>query len=120
MNTDFRTAIEDSLDIDAALRPGRDQENRWDYLLGHSATGKVIAVEPHSAKQDQIKKIIDKKEAALDQMRNHLQPTVHIVSWIWVASSNVQFANTDKARLRLAQKGIEFAGKQLTFKHLPK
>lgn len=33
----IRTAFADSLDADEALRPGHDQENRWDYLLGARA-----------------------------------------------------------------------------------
>lgn len=46
----IRTAFEDSLDLDAALRVGHDQENRWDYLIGHKPSSGVVAVEPHSAK----------------------------------------------------------------------
>lgn len=46
----IRSAFADSLELDEAVRQGHDQENRWDYLLGHASSGEVIAVEPHSAK----------------------------------------------------------------------
>ena len=49
-----RMAFGDSLDLDEAMRPGREQENRWDYLLGHAPSGAVVGLEPHSAKDDEV------------------------------------------------------------------
>lgn len=45
---EVRSAFADSLDLDEALTEGHEQENRWDYLLGHALSGEVVAVEPHS------------------------------------------------------------------------
>lgn len=117
---DARRAFADSLDLDEAVRPGHGGENRWDYLLGHEASGEVIAVEPHSAKQDEVRAVIRKRAAAKEQLRPHLREGARITRWLWVASGAVHFANTERTRLALDQHGIEFVGKRVTSKHLPK
>ena len=101
------------------MQLGHEQANRWDYLLGHAPSGKVVAVEPHSAKQDEITTVINKRAAAREQMRAHLNDGARVAKWLWVASGKVHFANTEKARLRLDQHGIEFVGTKVTSKHLP-
>lgn len=115
----IRADFADSLDIDKALRKGREHENRWDYLLGHASSGQVIAVEPHTAKQDEITTLIRKREAAREQLRDHLRDGAKIAKWLWVATGKVHFADTEKEKLRLDQKGIEFVGKVVMPKHLP-
>ncbi len=114
-----RSLFSDSLDIDKNLQKGREGENRWDYLLGHDRSKSVIAVEPHSAKQQEVSVVIRKKEMARGQLAPHLVDGAKIVKWIWVASGRNQFASTEKARLQLDQKGIEFVCPQLLGKHLP-
>jgi hypothetical protein len=111
--------FEDSLDLDAALQAGREQENRWDYLLGHKPSSEVVAVEPHSAKQDEISTVIKKRSGAREQLKPHLRDGARISRWLWVASGKVHFADTEKARRRLDQNGIEFVGKRVMPKHLP-
>ncbi len=69
----IRGAFADSLDVDEALKAGHEQENRWDYLLGHAPSAEVVALEPHSAKQDEITTVIKKRRAALDQLKDHLK-----------------------------------------------
>ncbi len=118
-DTPVRSSFADSLDIDKALHAGREQENRWDYLLGHAASGEVVAVEPHSAKQDEISTVIRKRQAAREQLREHLRDGAKIAKWLWVASGKVHFAATEKAKLRLDQNGIEFVGRVVMAKHLP-
>jgi hypothetical protein len=115
---ELRPAFGDSLDIDAGLLSGRESEHRWDYLLGHGPTRMVIALEPHSAKQDQVSTVIRKKQAAMDQLRGHLRDGVKIARWFWVASGDVQFADTERERRRLDQHGIEFIGKVLRARHV--
>ena len=115
----IRSTFADSLELDEALRSGRDQENRWDYLMGHAPSGEVIAVEPHSAKQDEITTLIRKRQAALEQLAGHLRDGARISKWLWVASGKVHFAETEKAKLRLVQNGIEFVGTRVMAKHLP-
>lgn len=110
----------DSLEIDEAMRDGHEEQNRWDYLLGHGPSRMVIALEPHSAKEDEVTRVIKKKRAAMDQLRRHLADGARIHAWFWVASSRVHFADTERARRQLDQNGIEFVGTRLLAKHLPK
>ena len=119
-DSDVRSYFADSLDIDAGLREGREQENRWDYLVGHRPSGEVVAVEPHSAKQDEVSAVIEKRRAARQQLAGHLVNGARITKWLWVASGKVHFADTEKARRRLDQAGIEFVGTRITERHLPK
>jgi hypothetical protein len=114
-----RLVVADSLDADEALREGNDQANRWDYLLGHAESRALVGVEPHSAKEDEIGTVIRKRAAALQQLRAHLRDGVQIAKWLWVASGKVHFSDTEKARRRLDQNGIEFVGTRVMAKHLP-
>lgn len=116
---EIRSKFADSLELDEAVLKGHEQENRWDYLLGHEPSGEVIGVEPHSAKQDEISTVIAKRAAALEHLRAHLCDGARVTKWLWVASGKVHFANTEKAKLRLDQNGIEFVGKAVCIKHLP-
>lgn len=114
----IRPSFHDSLDLDEAMRPGREQEYRWDYLLSHQPSDQVVAVEPHSAKQDEISTVIRKRSAAREHLRPHLREGAHISRWLWVASGKVQFADTEKARRLLDQNGITFVGRRISEKQL--
>ncbi|HXH93969.1 MAG TPA: hypothetical protein VNN25_20485, partial [Thermoanaerobaculia bacterium] len=114
----IRSDFEDSLDLDEAMRLGREGQNRWDYLLSHAPSDEVVAVEPHSAKQDEISTVIKKRSAAREHLRPHLRDGVNISRWLWVASGRVHFADTEKARRRLDQHGIEFVGQRVMARHL--
>ena len=115
----IRNKFADSLNLDQALLIGHEQENRWDYLLGHTPSRKIIAVEPHSAKQDEISTVINKRKAAIQHLRDHLRDGSKVEKWLWVASGRVHFAKTEKVALQLIQNGIEFVGTRVTSKHLP-
>lgn len=115
----IRQLFADSLDLDKAMQPGHEQANRWDYLLGHAPSGNVVAVEPHSAKQDEVTAVIKKRAAAREQMKGHLRDGARVTKWLWVASGKVHFANTEKVKLRLDQHGIEFVGTKVNARHLP-
>jgi hypothetical protein len=115
----IRSAFGDSLNADEALREDHDADNRWDYLLGHEASDAIVAVEPHSAREDEVGTVIKKRLAAIEQLRTHVRDGVKIAKWLWVASGKVHFANTEKARRRLDQNGIEFVGTRVMTKHLP-
>jgi hypothetical protein len=119
LDEEIRGDFDDSLNLDEALREGHEQENRWDYLLGYEPSSEVVAVEPHSAKQDQVSTVIRKRSAARQQLRKHLKQGARIHSWLWVASGKVHFADTEKARRRLDQNGIRFVGGKVLAKHLP-
>jgi hypothetical protein len=102
----IRATFADSLDLDAAIEKGHEEENRWDYLLGHEPSGEVVAVEPHSAKQNEITTLIKKRQAALEHLKSHITDGKRVSKWLWVASGKVHFADTEKARRHLDDKGI--------------
>ena len=116
---DIRPTFDDSLNLDAALQQDYSNENRWDYLLGHTASQEVIGLEPHSAKEDQVSRVISKRKAARQQLASHLKSGARVSKWLWGASGRVQFVDTEKARRRLDENGIEFVGTQVQAKHLP-
>ncbi len=118
IDTALRADFSDSLEIDQNLKGGHEQQHRWDYLLGKASDGSIVGLEPHSAKTDQVSKVIKKREMALLQLQMHLKPTATVSKWFWVASGNVHFANTDKERRILDQNGIQFVGTKLMKKHL--
>lgn len=119
LDAGIRDQFSDSLELDAAMHLGHEKENRWDYLLGHQPSDEVVAVEPHSAKQDEISTVIKKRQAAIQQLKEHQQNGKTVSKWLWVASGKVHFADTEKARRRLDQSGIEFVGARISAKHLP-
>ncbi|MCK5795597.1 MAG: hypothetical protein KAI47_00325 [Deltaproteobacteria bacterium] len=114
-----RADFADSLDLDEALREDYPEENRWDYLLGHRKSGEVLALEPHAARSDQVATVIAKKEAAREQFSDHLREGAGVSAWLWVASGDVGFPSTGKARRRLDQHGIKFVGRRVQPKDLP-
>ena len=118
IDMELRASFGDSLEIDQNLSVGHEQENRWDYLLGKASDGSIIGLEPHSAKTDQVSKVIKKREMAKHQLARHLKTNVHVSQWFWVASGGVHFANTGKERRVLDQNGIQFVGTKLMKKHL--
>jgi hypothetical protein len=117
IDASIRTQFADSLDTDEAFRVGRDQEPRWDYLLGHENRS-LIAVEPHSAKTDEIQAVIKKKRALRQQLDGHLKDEIHISKWLWVSSGTVCFPRGSKHEILLSQAGIKFVGRCVLAKHL--
>jgi len=112
-----KPCFSDSLDIDAAFAQSHPNANRWDYLLSHAPSNSVIAVEPHSAKTAQVRVVIAKKDKAKEQLSKHLVASARIAKWLWVGSGKNGFADTDKARRQLDQKGIEFVSPKIMLKH---
>ncbi len=117
---EIRKAFSDSLEIDGNLKAGHERENRWDYLLGYAEGACVIGLEPHSANTGEISTVIQKRKAALEQLRPHLKNGARIAEWFWVASGKNQFLDTEKTRRLLDQKGIRFVCPTLAAKHLIK
>jgi hypothetical protein len=118
IDASIRTQFADSLDTDEAFRVGRDQEPRWDYLLGHEKVG-LVAVEPHSAKTDEVDAVVNKKKALQQQLQDHLMDGKVISTWLWVASGTVCFPRGSKHEIKLSQAGIKFVGRRVIAKHLP-
>lgn len=117
---DIKAAFGDSLDIDSTLLKDHEQENRWDYLFGHNVSEQIIAVEPHTAAQHEVEVVIRKRKYAKEQLASHLKSSARISRWLWVTRGKNHFADTEKVRRILDQNGIEFVGKQVLAKHLPK
>lgn len=113
-----RGAFADSLALDEALRQDHARANRWDYLLGHTATRALVAVEPHQAKEGEIPVVIAKRDAAVQQLRGHLVDGARVAKWLWVASGSVFFADTEKTRRQLDMAGVEFVGSRVLARHL--
>jgi hypothetical protein len=119
MHDDTRALFADSLDLDAALAADHPAEHRWDYLLGHASTRRILAVEVHAAHTSEVGVVIRKKKAAKQQLQAHLAAGAQVSSWIWVPSGKVGFVPMERAVLRLSENGIVFAGSKLQTKHLP-
>lgn len=116
---DVRIAFTDSLDIDKAFRKGHEKENRWDYLLGHDESRKIVGLEPHTANNSALSTVIKKREASRQHLRKHLKAGVFVAEWFWVASGKVDFVPLEKAITRLNANGIRFVGKAFLRKWLP-
>jgi hypothetical protein len=108
----------DSLDLDEATRERHPTDARWDYLLGHTSSSSVVAIETHSDETSQISKVIQKRTASLAHLRDQLTTGHHVAAWYWAASSRIDFVPHDKTMLRLSENGIQFVGGRLEAKHL--
>jgi hypothetical protein len=110
---DQRTRIGDSLDLDNAAKEEDPEANRWDYLMSIPDLKEFIGVEPHSAKDSEISVVIAKRKHAIQYMQNHFKSGKRITRWFWVSHGTVSFSRMDRARRRLDQNGIAFAGRML-------
>jgi len=113
-----RPKIGDSLDLDGALRQDFPHANRWDYVFSVPAVSRLIALEPHSAKDSEISVLIAKKRHASAQLRLYLQPKYGVSDWLWVSHGRTSFSRMEQAtrRLaspRLAQEGIRYLGRSV-------
>ena len=114
----LRSAFKDSLDLDMATRPAHKDDHRWDYLLGHAATGHVVALEVHPAETSEVTSVIAKRETSQRHLQAHLEPGAHVAAWYWAASGRTAFVPLEKNKRRLSLANIEFVGGRLEAKHL--
>lgn len=114
----LRQEFADSLNLDMALSGEFPNEPRWDYLVGHRPSCKVVGVEVHPA-GGQVSDVIEKKRAACHQLGPHLRDGHGVALWLWVASGSVGFLDMERVRRRLDQAGITFAGSRILAKHVP-
>lgn len=113
-----RSDFLDSLDLDEASRPRYPTDARWDYLLGHTPSSHVIAVETHSAETSEIFKVIQKRTASLGHLQGQLGAGHRVAAWYWAASGRIDFVPHEKTMLHLSENGIQFVGGRLEEKHL--
>jgi hypothetical protein len=110
---DQRRRIGDSLDLDAASQDEYPEANRWDYIVSVPDLAVFAGIEPHSAKDSEIRVVISKKNHATEYLRHHLQEGYRITKWFWVCHGTVSFSKMDRARRSLDQNGINFVGRVL-------
>jgi hypothetical protein len=110
---DQRPRIGDSLDLDAASQSEHPEANRWDYIISVPDSQRLAGIEPHTARDSEISVVILKKNHATEYLRSHLQEGYRITKWYWVTHGRVGFSKMERARRRLDQNGIEFAGRLL-------
>ena len=115
----MRPRFGSSLNLDEATKRGQERENRWDYLLGDRPSDTIVAIEPHSADDSEIERVIRKKKSSQAVLAEHLGHGARVAAWIWVASKKVRFLRLERAMLRLQQSGVTFAGTAVAEKHLP-
>src|SRR5262249_7742651 len=76
-----RSKVAASLDLDAATRVELPEAHRWDYLISVHATDAIVGLEPHTAKDSEIKVVIEKRRRARDFLRNHLRSGRSVSRW---------------------------------------
>lgn len=108
-----RPHIGDSLNFDEATREEYPQANRWDYLLSIPSRLQIVGIEPHSARDEEIKVVIAKRRHAIDHLRNHLPPGRRVSKWYWVSHGAIKFSRMDRVRRILDQNGISFEGRMV-------
>lgn len=118
VDTSLRTELDDCLEIDENLKASHEQENRWDYMLGHGPSGTAIGSEPHSAHTKEISVVTRKRERAREQFREHPTPNAKVAEWFWVASGKVDFAPHEPAMRQVVNAGVTVVGGGLKVKHL--
>jgi hypothetical protein len=109
-----RHKIGDSLDLDEALWQDFPTAHRWDYVFSVPGSAKLMALEPHTAKDSEISVLIAKKRHAATQLRTHLQPKYAISDWLWVSHGRTSFSRMEQATRRLAQAGIKYLGRSVS------
>ena len=108
---DQRPRIGDSINLDEALRAQYPQANRWDYIFSVSDAKKVVALEPHTANDSEVKTVIAKKKHAVDYLKDHLEPKHRVSAWLWVSSGKATLTKTEKYERALASAGIKYVGR---------
>jgi hypothetical protein len=109
-----RSRIGDSLNLDAALRKAFPNTHRWDYVFSVIDSGRLLALEPHTARDSEIDTMIAKKRHAMEQLRHNLRPDVAVSQWLWVSHGRPSFLRMERASRRLAQAGIKYLGRSVT------
>ena len=79
---DIRGAFADSLNLDEAMREGHEQEHRWDYLLGHTPSAAVVALEPHSASSCGSRRDVWTEAIAISDLSRRQLPGEDVASWV--------------------------------------
>jgi len=106
-----RKNIQDSIDLDEASRVDHPQENRWDYIVSVPRYSRLVGIEPHPARDGEVKVVIAKRKFAMTLLRHHLPPRHRVGRWLWASHGRVGFSRMERVRRLLDQNGIEFIGR---------
>ena len=108
ISNELKRSVDDSLDLDAATRQEHPEANRWDYIISVKGSERLIGIEPHSARDDEVSTVIAKKKQASGYLLGHLNDGWRVTAWIWVSSGKIRFSKMDPAIRRLNVNGIRF------------
>ncbi len=115
--------IRGSINLDSSLAESYPNLSRWDYGIGFEKnikTDKVVWLEVHPAKADEVKSMI----AKLNWLKNWLQdsaPALRRITlgdspFVWVASGGVAFQKSSQQARILASAGLTFPQEHYHFK----
>ena len=99
------------LNLDARMSAAGHPGKKWDYLISVSDSRRVVAIEPHTATDSDIKDVIQKRRDALAFLKSHLRPGATVHHWLWVSHGPCDFSRTERAKRQLDQEGIEYVGR---------
>ncbi|MDE0060968.1 MAG: hypothetical protein OXI22_12860 [Defluviicoccus sp.] len=105
-----------SIDLDAALRRRRPQDNRWDYGLGHKpkrGREQAIWVEVHPATTSEVSTVLKKlkwlkdwlKQAA--QLKRLTDRSDEDIRYVWIASKGDKINRNSRQYRQLRQRGLD-------------
>lgn len=106
-----------SIDLDASLKHGYPQANRWDYAIEYDR--RTYFLEVHPASTSEINSMIQKVEFLERWAGSHLpkllepQPGVSVRCYYWIASgsTDLRISQTSPQARKLAMKHIKPVGR---------
>jgi hypothetical protein len=108
-----------SVNLDAALRESRPNEQRWDYGIGLPAeddADHALWVEVHSANALHIDAVVGKRRWLRQWLAAEAPALKQITppqNYVWLATGSVALPRNSPQRKRLAVEGIQFRSQSL-------
>jgi hypothetical protein len=104
-----------SVDLDGALAEQQPNAPRWDYAIGYGRNGtRVYWLEVHPATDGDVGEVLRKLSWLKDWLTGDGRRLAAFPAFlVWVASEETTFTPNSPARRRLAQAGVDYAGRSL-------
>jgi hypothetical protein len=107
-----------SVYIDTALQQAEPRANRWDYGIAYQHSNRqnefVYWVEPHTASDSQVNKVIKKAQWLLEWLKNGGRPMAQFErEIIWVSSGATTFTLNAPRKKQMAEVGLIHRGQKL-------
>ena len=106
-----------SIDLDAALRQHRPNDNRWDYGLGHKpekGREQAIWVEVHSATTSEVSTVLKKLQWLKDWLNGEAEDLKRLtdrsdkdIRYVWIASKGDKINRSSRQYRQLKQGGLD-------------